>query len=260
MSGRDRLRDALSKIGGEFENGSGPRRLMGDTADALLQAVLTEVDESILGRRLSFQCGERRFVLDAANRRILYAVQPVEIDLSGLDDPAQAEALRTGLLSFLDGQTEITVTASPSAAARESGTLGIAAAALSEAWSLETELSMSEPVSPILARLLGEIADDVKAWMRFKDTEEVASDGEKGAVDALRKFVSSQAPMAMQQGDLGLTPVEGPECLFMPPAPRRDFPLLMAAHGQERLLLRIEEGTETAALGAFQRAIKEAGA
>lgn len=256
MSGRDRLRDTLTKLGGEGGATGEPRRLEGATSDALLQAILTEIDETVLGRRLQFQADNRRFVLDASNRRVLYAVEPVDIDLSGLDDPAQAEALRTGLLSFLEGKSSVTVTASPSAAARESGTLGIAAAALSEAWSLETELSMSEPVSRVLARLFGEISGDVKAWMRFQDVEEIASDGPKEAVDALRRFIADHAPMAMQQGDLGLTPVEGPECIFMPPAARRDFPVLMAADGEERLLLQLEEGAEIAALQAFRTAMK----
>ena len=256
VSDRERLKNALSKLANESSLDGKARRLTGETTEALVLAMLTEVDETVLGRRLSFSAGSRRFVLDAANRRVLYAVAPVDIDLSDKEDPAQAEALRAGLVSFAEGQTELTVTTSPSAAARETGILGIAATALAEAWGLETELSMSEPLSPVLARLLGEVSKDVIAWMRVQDTEEIASDGPKANVDALRRFVSRQAPIGMQQGDLGLAPLEGPECVFLPPAPRRDFPVLMAADGQERLLLCLEDGAEITAIRAFRTALK----
>lgn len=254
MSDRERLHGVLGKLGAE-ESGGATRRLDGGDAGALMRAILTEVDETVLGRRLEFRAGDRRFVLDAANRRVLYAVEPVELDLSGLDDPAQAEALRAGLLAFVDGQASLSVTARPSAAAREGATMGIAAVALVKAWELDSELSQSDSVSPVLARLLGGIAPEVTAWMRLQDDEEVASNGPKAEVDALRRFFEEQAPIAIQQGDLGLSPVEGPECLFLPPAPRRDFPLLMAAEGQERLLLRLQDGAELAALRAFRAAL-----
>lgn len=255
VSDRDRLKNALSKLANEPSLAGQARRLTGETTEALVLAMLTEVDETVIGRRLSFSAGNRRFVLDAANRRVLYAVSPVDIDLSDKEDPAQAEALRAGLLSFVEGQTEVSVITSPSAAARETGTLGIAATVLAEAWGLETELSLSDPLSPVLARLLGEVSKEVTAWMRLLDTEEIASDGPKTSVDALRRFVARQAPIGMQQGDLGLAPLEGPECVFLPPAPRRDFPVLMAADGQERLLLCLEDGAEVAAIRAFKTAV-----
>jgi hypothetical protein len=133
-----RLRDKLSKLADE-ETAAGARRLdEGDRA----RAILTEIDETILARRLSFRSGDGgTLVLEVANRRLLgLAEVPEKLvapeDRAGLlaplppDDDDALAAVAAALRGFAASPGALTVSAAPLGRAVGSGSRGRSAAAL----------------------------------------------------------------------------------------------------------------------------------
>jgi hypothetical protein len=137
MSEDKRLRDKLAKLADE-EAGAGERRLSGD----LVEAVLEEIDEAILGRTLTFR-GEDGAVLalQAANRRLL-CVTAVPEGLAveramvlaplGPEDEAALAAVAGALKAFAAGRREVVVTALPFDQPLDPGMRGRSAAAVAK--------------------------------------------------------------------------------------------------------------------------------
>lgn len=137
MSEDKRLRDKLAKLADE-EAGAGERRLSGD----LVEAMLEEIDEAILGRTLTFR-GEDGAVLalQAANRRIL-CVTAVPEGLAveramvlaplGPEDEAALAAVAGALKAFAAGRREVVVTALPFDQPLDPGMRGRSAAAVAK--------------------------------------------------------------------------------------------------------------------------------
>jgi hypothetical protein len=133
-----RLRDKLAKLADE-EAGAGERRLSG----ALVEAMLEEIDEAILGRTLTFR-GEDGAVLalQAANRRLLCVMAVPEglaVDRAvvtrplGPEDDAALAAVAGMLTAFAEGRREIVVTALPFDHPVDPGMRGRSAAAIAKA-------------------------------------------------------------------------------------------------------------------------------
>jgi hypothetical protein len=137
MSEDKRLRDKLAKLADE-EAGAGERRLSGD----LVEAMLEEIDEAILGRTLTFR-GEDGAVLalQAANRRLL-CVTAVPEGLAveramvlaplGPEDEAALAAVAGALKAFAAGRREVVVTALPFDQPLDPGMRGRSAAAVAK--------------------------------------------------------------------------------------------------------------------------------
>ncbi|MCU0853520.1 MAG: hypothetical protein MUF63_01085 [Rhodobacteraceae bacterium] len=137
MSEDKRLRDKLAKLADE-EAGAGERRLGGD----LVEAMLEEIDEAILGRTLTFR-GEDGAVLalQAANRRLL-CVTAVPEGLAveramvlaplGPEDEAALAAVAGALKAFAAGRREVVVTALPFDQPLDPGMRGRSAAAVAK--------------------------------------------------------------------------------------------------------------------------------
>lgn len=137
MSEDKRLRDKLAKLADE-EAGAGERRLSGD----LVEAMLEEIDEAILGRTLTFR-GEdgAMLALQAANRRLL-CVTAVPEGLAveramvlaplGPEDEAALAAVAGALKAFAAGRREVVVTALPFDQPLDPGMRGRSAAAVAK--------------------------------------------------------------------------------------------------------------------------------
>jgi hypothetical protein len=137
MSEDKRLRDKLAKLADE-EAGAGERRLSGD----LVEAMLEEIDEAILGRTLTFR-GEdgAMLALQAANRRLL-CVTAVPEGLAveramvlaplGPEDEAALAAVAGVLKAFAAGRREVLVTAVPFDQPLDPGMRGRSAAAVAK--------------------------------------------------------------------------------------------------------------------------------
>jgi hypothetical protein len=132
-----RLRDKLAKLADE-EAGAGERRLSG----ALVEAMLEEIDEAILGRTLTFR-GEDGAVLalQAANRRLLCVTAVPEVlavDRAaamaplGPEDEAALAAVAGALKAFAEGRREVVVTALPFEQPLDPGMRGRSAAAVAK--------------------------------------------------------------------------------------------------------------------------------
>lgn len=71
MSDTDRLKDKLAKLGEPAQLASGSRRVAAADATAFLRAVLVEIDETVLARKLTFHNEADALIsFDVANRRL----------------------------------------------------------------------------------------------------------------------------------------------------------------------------------------------
>jgi hypothetical protein len=143
MSEDRRLRDKLAKLADDA-SGAGERRLSGDGRN-LAEAIVEEVDEAILGRRLTFRTEDGAVLaLEAANRRLLRIVElPDDIaapaDRAGLlaplpqEDEAALAAVAGVIGRFAEGRRELSVEAAPLDRAPDPGARGRSASAVAEA-------------------------------------------------------------------------------------------------------------------------------
>ncbi len=143
MSEDRRLRDKLGKLADE-ESGAGTRRLSAAGRD-LTEAILEEIDETILGRTLTFRAGDGAILrLEAANRRLLRlvdlpagAADPATLLAPlGPEDDGALTAVAGAIRTFAHGRDELSVTATPVERALDPGMRGRSAAAVAQALGL----------------------------------------------------------------------------------------------------------------------------
>lgn len=193
MSDFARLEDKLAKLRQRERIAGEGRRLRGATAEALLAAVVTEIDETILPRNLSFSVEKGVTVhLSVANRRLQALVAPAPaldgIDVAALagqplsdaEDAALGEVKKVLLAAFADAAPVAIQSARPEGAGFPSD-VGVPSNILARVWGL-AEVS-GEELSPedILSRFLSGIAEDAIAWLRIEG-EDVTDQGGDAAV------------------------------------------------------------------------------
>lgn len=197
MSDFARLEDKLAKLRQRERIAGEGRRLRGATPEALLAAIVTEIDETILPRRLTFAVEDGPTLhLAVASRKLQALLSPSPV-LNGLDTSSLADAplsdpddaavalLRDTLLAaFAGGQTVAIRSARPAGAGFASD-VGIPANILGRVWDVET----AEPVLPsadeVLTRFLSEIADDAMGWLRIEGEDVTGQGGDAALVEAL---------------------------------------------------------------------------
>jgi hypothetical protein len=157
-----RLRDKLAKLASE-ETGGGERRLAGGD---LARAILEEIDETILARRLTFRRDDgATLALEVANRRLFglvvlpghHSSEDSDRPVAPLqaDDEDALQAVAETLRSFAAGRGTLAVTTAPLGRAVGSGTGGRAAAAIARAMGLDLYDRPAPPVTPDPARGFG---------------------------------------------------------------------------------------------------------
>lgn len=197
MSDFARLEDKLAKLRQRERIAGEGRRLRGATAEALLAAVVSEVDETILPRNLSFAVENGATVrLSVANRRLQALVAPAP-KLDGLDadklvghpladaeDPAIAEVKKVLLAAFADAAPVSIQSARPEGGGFPSD-VGVPSNILARAWGL-AEVS-GEDISPedILSRFLAGIGDDAVAWLRIQGEDVTDQGGDASVLEQL---------------------------------------------------------------------------
>lgn len=149
-SGRERLRRKLAKLAGLSEpaTASGRELRVGD-AEGLIGSLLTEIDETLLARRLTFRTmpGAPALRLEVYGRRLIRVLAPAPV---GLPPEAAAlagkplveddiDALGDLLVSWIGSADRVAVRAEPPPEDRDPLMLGIAAETLAEAWGLELD-------------------------------------------------------------------------------------------------------------------------
>lgn len=142
MSEDRRLRDKLARLAsGDDAVVDGARRLFARPGEDLVAAILVEIDETILARRLTFRTEDgRHLTAEVANRRLLRLT-----DLpAGIGDPALSEPLGpesdpvlpsiiAALRTFAAGEEAISVETGPLPQRGQPDVLGRSAAALAAA-------------------------------------------------------------------------------------------------------------------------------
>jgi hypothetical protein len=197
MSEAARLRQSLGKLAAPGEVvGQGRRRLRGGTADALIAALLCEVDETILARALTFETDDGRdLTVEAYNRRLIRLVPPAPAgttaDLAKLFGETLTSATddtssRTYefLLRFFKAAKTVTVKSAAPAAKIDATQLGPLATHLAEAWNLSaTGPGVPGHAIERFVKLLDEVAT---AWLWRGEDGVRSSSGDTAAIADLQ--------------------------------------------------------------------------
>lgn len=149
MSDNRHLRDKLQKLASEASSiQDGWRRVGPDTDGGVLAVILTEIDETLLPRKISLR-NERGAILrlEAGNRRLWRFISPAPEGLESFEalfnhpisDPSntQTERLAALLKAFESGKGAVWLHAEPLADGATAGPTGISAVALARAWSMD---------------------------------------------------------------------------------------------------------------------------
>ncbi len=137
-----RLRDKLAKLAAEAETVEDGRRRLSPGATGLVAAMLAEIDETILGRRITFETDHgRRLSVDVANRRLLRVAEVPDESAGpegllgplGPDSDGILPAVIAAMRRLAEGQNSLLVATVPLDAASEPDVLGRSVAALARA-------------------------------------------------------------------------------------------------------------------------------
>ncbi len=190
MSEFARLEEKLAKLRQKERAPGEGRKLRGAGADALLAAIVTEIDETILPRRLSFATPEGDVHLAVANRRLqaLLAPAPGSVPealvghaLPDAEDPALAE-LGTALKAVLGETDAVGVTAARMTETFASD-IGVPAEQLPRVWNVAESVAASP--EDVLAGFLASLDTGTVAWLKIEGEEVTGQGGADDAVAAL---------------------------------------------------------------------------
>ena len=195
-----RLEEKLSKLRQRERAPGEGRKLKGADASTRLAALVDEIDETILPRRLTLTLDGAVLHLAVANRRLQAMLAPAPAiegaaDLAGVALPdvedAHVPALRTVLDQILALPGPVAMTARRLDVAFASD-IGIPANLLGRAWGVE-DVGQTEALAPseLMRKFLDDLGDDALAWLRIEgeevadqrgDPERIASLGEQAAI------------------------------------------------------------------------------
>ena len=197
MSDFARLEDKLAKLRQRERIAGEGRRLRGGTAEAFLAAVVTEIDETILPRKLSFAVEHGATVhLSVANRRLQALAAPAP-KLDGIDagtlvgqpladaeDPALGE-VKTVLLAAFANAAPVTIQSARPEGGGFPSDVGVPSNILARAWGL-AEVA-GEELSPedILSRFVSGLGDDAIAWLRIEGEDVTDQGGDASVLEQL---------------------------------------------------------------------------
>ncbi|MGI9390986.1 MAG: hypothetical protein ACR2O1_13080 [Boseongicola sp.] len=177
-----RLEQKLAKLR-QRERASGEKRIVRGTTDKLLAAIIAEVDETILPRRLSFaraDGAELHFAV--ANRRLqaLLAPAPATEGAAQLADKAIRDAedpnlaaLHTVVLATLNSSDELTITTRRQSGGGFPSDVGVPVGQVARAWNIPESADDAATHDTMLKDFIEALGDRVLAWLRI-DGEEVA--------------------------------------------------------------------------------------
>lgn len=179
VSDFERLKDAISKLRAKTSASEKGRLLEGDNASARLAAILTEVDETILPRRLIFQWDKVHTVqLAVANRRLQGVLSPSAgplEDLAGhpLSDPddEKTTGIRDALLDVLEDAAGARILSQHLGDDDLGSDAGLAADALMRHWGLEA--GADDQSADALPDFLAALKETATAWL-LVEGEDVA--------------------------------------------------------------------------------------
>ena len=190
MSEFARLEEKLAKLRQRERAAGEGRTLRGSGADALLAAIVTEIDETILPRRLSFTLPSGAVHLAVANRRLQALLGPapdgipdtlVGQKLPDVEEPAVSE-LGDALKSLLEGAGSVGVAATR-LTENFGSDIGVPAEQLPRVWSV-AESTVKSPAE-ILEAFLNGLDTTSAAWLRIEGEEVKGQGGPDTVVSGL---------------------------------------------------------------------------
>ena len=190
MSEFARLEEKLAKLRARERAPDEKRKLRGAGADALLAALVTEIDETILPRQLSFDTPGGMVHLAVANRRLQALIAPappaipedlVNHALPDAEDPKLAE-LGTALKTVLAEAETVAISAVRLKASFASD-IGVPAVQLPRVWSVDAPMAATP--GDVLERFLGGLDTASAAWLRIEGEEVTGQGGAEDKVAAL---------------------------------------------------------------------------
>ena len=192
---------ALSAEGDTFENGL--RVISDGTEPPVLTAMLSEVDMTVLPRKLTFKMSGSEVTLVAGGRRLRGLVTASK-DIKGvigvlgkklsMDEKAVIDGLHGILDQFTKTADLLTVQSDEPDAMGGQTDAGVSAAALAEYW--EVDLT-SIPQTP-LQQFLRDCADAAEAWVLMAEGSDTTHHGDGTRLEALQKALSEQWPTFSQ--------------------------------------------------------------
>ena len=236
MSDFARLEDKLTKLRARERAPGEGRTLRGANADALLAAIVAEIDETILPRRLSFTLESGQAIhLVAANRKFQAIQSPVpdgipaelaDSNFSDSEDPAVVE-VATVLRNFFGSGGAVVVSSSRPKTLFGSD-VGVPTSLLRRKWDISEEPVTDEKKDPsaLLTDFLQNLGPEVEAWMRIEgeavtdqggDSKAAAKLGDSAAVfldGYFRKFDEAFPEPSLACGTLLMPPANSKNALF----------------------------------------------
>jgi len=188
---------ALSSAGESFENGL---RVVSDGLEPpILTAILSEVDMTVLPRKLTFRMNGSEISLVAGGRRLRGLVQASK-DITGVmgvlgkslshDAPEVVDGLHKIIAQFTATAGQMTVLNSdPDAMGGHSDT-GLTAQNLADYWKVDLN---PEPVTPMMT-FARDCGDLVTAWVILKDESENRTGGDGAKLEVLRTAIAEKWP------------------------------------------------------------------
>lgn len=197
MSEFARLEEKLAKLRQRERAPGEGRRLQGSDGHSRLAALVTEIDETILPRRLSFALGAAGTLhLAVANRRLQALLGPVPAgvpqDIEGFQfaDEAAPQVARLGealqdVLSKADGIAIASVRPKTTFASD----VGLPAPQLARAWGTASGRQDMAP-DEVLTAFLDGLGADATAWLRIEGEEVTGQGGTPQAAAALSELAA----------------------------------------------------------------------
>ena len=184
MSEFARLEEKLAKLRQRERAPGEVRKIRASDPEAILAAIVTEIDETILPRQLTFVLGgDNALSLAVGNRRLQALLSPApkgvdaalaDQELPDADDPRIA-SLAVGIRAALEGVESVEIM-SARVEKHFPSDIGVPAEQLERVWGVTTAEPEEKDPAAILKGFLAEIGEDAHAWLRIEG-EAVAEQG-----------------------------------------------------------------------------------
>lgn len=193
-----RLEEKLAKLRQRERAPGEGRKLKGTDGASRLAALVTEIDETILPRRLSFALGEAGALHVAVANRKLQALLPPSP--SGLSSPLAgaplADPTAPGVAELGTAMAEALAAAEtvPISSARQQekfgSDVGIPATQLARLWNATPASPDAATSGEVLGGFLDEIGDAALAWLRIEGEDVTGQGGAPAQVEALGELAA----------------------------------------------------------------------
>lgn len=181
MSSKDQIRHAIGKLADGID-----RKPFGGDRQAVFEGILTEIDETVLPRWLTFLGGLGEVELLVASRRL---IRSRDGDVVSTENEDTLSAIRAEIEEKLVGSDVVTIKSRSASDDLDIGAAGVSIAALREIWALDAHLVWALSPNEILERLRDGCAGMVRA--------------ENGSVKEANGAAESLQELALAAAELG---------------------------------------------------------